>query len=117
MLQEILPSLSPSLCLFLLEPVIIMSSIPPLGSSPQLLCLLVEDLAVGVRVTVEEFEEVVGCEAEMDVMVGALVESEDEPLTNDPDAVGGLLKAWDMAVDTSPAEGDFVDWYERGGIM
>ena len=43
-LQEIPPSLNPSLCLFLLEPAIITSSIPPLRSSPQLLHLLVEDL-------------------------------------------------------------------------
>ena len=64
-----------------------MSSILPLGSSPQLLCLLIEDSAVGVGATVEEFEEAVDCEAKMDAMVESLVESEDEPLTNDPDAV------------------------------
>ena len=39
--------------------------------------------------TVEEFEEVVDREAKMDAMVEALVELEDEPLTNDPDAVTG----------------------------
>ena len=116
-LQEIPPSPSPSLRLFLLEPVIVASSIPPLGSSPQLLRLLVEDLTVGVGMTVEEFEEVVDCEAEMNVMVEALVESEDEPLTNNPDTVGELLEAWDAVVDTSPVEGDFVDWYDGGGVV
>ena len=80
-----------------------------LGSSPQLLRLLVEDSTVGVGATVEEFKEAVSCEAEMDVMVEALVESEEEPLTNDPNTVGELLEAWDTVVDTSPVEGDFVD--------
>ena len=47
-LQEIPPSPGPSLCQFLLEPIVIASSIPPLGSSPQLLRLLVEDSTVGV---------------------------------------------------------------------
>ena len=65
----------------------------------------------------EEFEEAVDCEVEMDVMVEALVKSEDEPLTNDPDAVGELLEVWDMVVDTSPVEGDFVDWYNGGGFV
>ena len=116
-LQDIPLSLSPSLCQFLLEPIIIVSSILPLGSSPQLLRLLVEDSTVGVGVTVEEFEEVVDHEAKMDAMVEALVESEDEPLTNDPDAVGELLEAWDMVVDTSPVEGDFVDQYDGGEIV
>ena len=116
-LQEIPLSPGPLLCQFLLEPIIIASSIPPLGSSPQLLRLLVEDLTVGVGVTVEEFEEAVSREAEMDAMVEALVESEDEPLTNDPDAVGELLKAWDTVVDTSPVEGDFVDQYNGGGFV
>ena len=116
-LQEIPLSPGPSLCQFLSEPIIIASSIPPLGSSPQLLHLLVKDLTVGVGVTVEEFEEVMSCEAEMDAMVEALVELGDEPLTNDPDAVGELLGAWDTVVDTSPVEGDFVDWYNRGGFM
>ena len=115
-LQEIPPSLGPSLCQFLLEPIIIASSIPPLGS-PQLLCLLVEDSTVGVGATVEEFEEAVSHEAEMDAMVETLVESEDEPLTNDPDAVGELLKAWDTVVDTSPVEGTFVDRYDGGGFV
>ena len=117
MLQEIPPSSSPSLQAFLSEPIIIVSSIPPLGSSPQLLHLLVEDSTVGVGATVEEFEEAIDRAAEMDAMVESLVESEDEPLTNDPDAVGGLLKAWDVVMDTSPVEGDFVDQYDRGGIM
>ena len=109
MLQEIPPSLGPSLRQFLLEPIVIASSIPPLGSSPQLLRLLIEDSTVGVGATVEEFEETVSCEAEVDVMVESLVELEGELLTNDPDAVGELLKAWDVVVDTSPVEGDFVD--------
>ena len=105
-LQEIPPSPGPSLHQFLSEPIVITSSIPLLGFSPQLLRLLVEDLTVGVGATVEEFEEVVSHEAEMDAME-ALVELEDEPLTNDPDAVGELLEAWDTVVDTSPVEGDF----------
>ena len=108
-LQEIPLSPGPLLCQFLSEPIIITLSILLLGSSPQLLCLLVKDSTMGVGATVEEFEEAVSCEAEMDVMVEALVESEDEPLTNDPDAVGELLEAWDMVVDTSPVEGDFAD--------
>ena len=115
-LQEILPSPGPLLCQFLSEPITIVSSIPPLGSSPQLLCLLIEDSTVGVGATVEEFEEVVSCEAEMDAMVEALVESEDEPLTNDPDTVGELLEVWDTVVDTSPVEGDFVDRYDGGFV-
>ena len=86
-LQEIPPSPGPSLHQFLLQPIIVASSIPPLGSSPQLLCLLIEDSTVGVGATVEEFEEAMSHEAEMDVMVETLVKSEDEPLTNDPDAV------------------------------
>ena len=109
MLQEIPPSLGPLLCQFLLEPIVIASSIPLLGSSPQLLRLLVEDSTVGVGATVEEFEEVVSREAEMDAMVEALVKSEDEPLTNNPDVVGELLEAWDTVADTSPVEGDFAD--------
>ena len=116
-LQEIPPSLSPSLHLFLSEPVTITSSIPPLGSSPQLLHLLIEDSTIGVGATVEEFEEAMDHEAEMDVMVEALVELEGEPLTNDPDAVGELLEVWDTVVDTSPVEGDFVDRYNGGGFM
>ena len=51
-LQEIPPSPGPSLCQFLLEPIVITSSIPPLGSSPQLLRLLIKDSTVGVGVTV-----------------------------------------------------------------
>ena len=108
-LQEIPPSPSLSLCQFLLEPIVIASSIPPLGSSPQLLRLLVEDSTVGVGATVEEFEEVVSREAKLEAMVESLVESEGEVLTNDLDAVGELLEAWDTVVDTSPVEGDFVD--------
>ena len=116
-LQEIPPSLGPSLRQFLSEPIVIASSIPPLGSSPQLLRLLVEDLTVGVGATVEEFEEAVSREAELEAMVESLVESEGEVLTNDPDAVGELLEAWDTVVDTSPVEGDFVDWYDGGGFV
>ena len=85
-----MPNLSPLLRAFLFEPVIITSSIPPLGTSPQLLQLLVEDLSVGVGTTAEEFEEAVEHEAKVIAMVDALVESEEEPLTNDPDAVGEL---------------------------
>ena len=96
-LQEIPPS--PGLSLQA-QPIVVASSIPPLGSSPQLLCLLVEDSTVGVGATVEEFEEAVEWEAEMDAMIETLVESEEEPLTNDPDAVGELLEAWDVVVDT-----------------
>ena len=95
----------------------IASSILPLGSSPQLLRLLVEDSTVGVEATVEEFEEAVSREAEMEVMIESLVESEGEPLTNDLDAVGELLEAWDAVVDTSPVEGDFVDRYDGGGFV
>ena len=94
-LQEIPPSPGPLLRQFLSEPIVIASSIPPLGSSPQLLRLLVEDLTVGVGATVEEFEEAVSREAELEAMVESLVESEGKVLTNDPDAVGELLEAWD----------------------
>ena len=58
-LQEIPPSPGPSLRGFLSQPIVIASSVPLLGSSPQLLRLLVEDLTVGVGATVEEFEEAV----------------------------------------------------------
>ena len=54
-LQEIPPSPGPSLCQFLSEPIVITSSILPLGSSPQLLHLLVEDSTVGVGAIVLEF--------------------------------------------------------------
>ena len=47
----------------------------------------------------------------------SLVESEGELLTNDPDAVGELLEAWDVVVDTSPVEGDYVDQYDGGGFV
>ena len=117
MLQEILSSPGLSLHQFLLEPIVIASSIPPLGSSPQLLRLLVEDSTVGVGVTVEEFEEAVSCEVELEAMVESLVELEGEVLTNDLDAVGELLEAWDAVVDTSPVEGDFVDQYDVGGFV
>ena len=72
---------------------------------------------MGVGATVEEFEEAVEREAEMDAMIGTLVELEEEPLTNDPDAVGELLEAWDTVVDTSPVEGDFEGWYDGGGFV
>ena len=116
-LWEIPPSPGLSLRAFLAQPVVVASSIPPLGSSPQLLRLLVEDSTVGVGATVEEFEEAVEREAEMDAMIGTLVESEEEPLTNDPDAVGELLEAWDAVVDTSPVEGDFEGRYDGGGFV
>ena len=66
---------------------------------------------------VEEFEEAVEHEAEMDTMIETLVESEEEPLTNDPDAVRELLEAWDAVVDTSPVEGGFEDRYDGGGFV
>ena len=72
---------------------------------------------MGVGATVEEFEEAVSRKAELEAMVESLVESEGDPLTNDPDAVGELLKAWDAVVDTSPVEGDFADQYDGGGFM
>ena len=50
-------------------------------------------------------------------MVESPVESGDEVLTNDPDAVGELLEAWDTVVDTSPVEGYFVDRYDGGGFV
>ena len=116
-LQEIPPSPGPLLHQFLSEPIVVASSIPPLGSPPQLLCLLIKDSTVGVGATAEEFEEAVSREAEVDAMVESLVELEGEPLTNDPDAVGELLKAWDVVVDTSPVERDFVDRYDGGGFV
>ena len=33
-------------------------------------------------------------------MVDTLVELEEEPLTNDPDAIGELCEAWDLMLDT-----------------
>ena len=72
---------------------------------------------MGVGATVEEFEEVVECEAKMDAMVDSLVESEEEPLTNDPDAGAELIEAWDAVVDTVPVEGNFKDRYNGGGFM
>ena len=116
-LLEVPPSPGPSLCQFLSEPIVIASSILPLGSSPQLLRLLVEDSTVGVGATVEEFEEAVSREAKLEAMVESQVESGDEVLTNNPDAVGELLEAWDTVVDTSPVEGDFVDQYDGGGFV
>ena len=56
-LQEIPLSPSTSLCQFLSQPSVVASSIPPLGSSPQLLHLLIEDSTIGVGATMEEFEE------------------------------------------------------------
>ena len=53
----------------------------------------------------------------MDAMVDSLVELEEEPLTNDPDAVGELLEVWDAVVDASPVEGDFEDRYDGGGVI
>ena len=72
---------------------------------------------MGVGATVEEYEEAVSHEAELEAMVESLVESEGEVLTNDPEAVGELLEAWDTIVDTSPVEGDFVDRYNGGGFV
>ena len=108
-LWEIPPSPSLSLQAFLLEPIVIASSIPLLGTSPQLLQLLMEDLSVGVGVTVEEFEEAVEHEAEVVAMVNTLVKLEEEPLTNDPDAIEELYEAWDLTLDASPVEGDHED--------
>ena len=56
-------------------------------------------------------------EAEAIAMVDSLVKSEEEPLTNDPDAVAELEELWDCVMDTSPVEGDFEDWYAGGGVM
>ena len=117
MLWEILPSPSPSLRAFLSEPVVITSSIPPLGTSPQLLRLFMEDSSVGVGATVEEFEDVVEREAEVVAMVDALVALEEEPLTNDPDAIEELYEVWDLTLDTSPVEGDYKDRYDGGGFV
>ena len=116
-LREIPPSPSLSMRAFLSQPVVITSSIPPLGSSPQLLRLLVEDSSVGVGATVEEFEEAAEREAEVMAMVDALVESEEEPLTNDSEAVKELNEAWDALMDTSPVEGDPVERYAGGGFV
>ena len=91
--------------------------IPPLGTSPQLLQLLVEDSSVGVGAMVEEFEEVMEHEAEVVAMVDALVESEEEPLTNNLDAVEELYEAWDLTLDTLPVEGNHEDWYNGGGFV
>ena len=116
-LWEISPSPSPSLRAFLSEPIVIASSILPLGTSPQLLQLLVEDPSIGVGATAKEFEEVMEREAEAVAMVDALVDSEEEPLTHDPDASRELKEAWDCVTDTLPVEGDFEDRYAGGGIM
>ena len=115
-LVEILPSLL--LRAFLSEPIVIASSILPLGSSPQLLRLLVEDSSVGVGAMAEEFEEAVWFKAETIAMVDAWVEAEgEEPLTNDPDATAELIEAWDVVMDTSPVEGDFEERYTGGSFM
>ena len=116
-LWEILPSPSLLLRAFLSEPVAIASSIPPLGTSPQLLQLLVEDSSMGVGTIVEEFKEAMEREAKVVAMVGALVESEEEPLTNDPDTIRELSEVWDLTVDTSPVEGDFEERYTGGGFV
>ena len=109
---------SPPLRAFLSEPVVVASLIPPLGSSPQLLRLLVEDSSVGVGATVEEFEEVAEFDAEATLMVDSLVEAGgEEPLTNDPEATAELLEVWDAVVDTSPVEGDFEDRFVGGGVV
>ena len=66
----------------------------------------------------EEFEEAVGFEAEMIVMVDTWVEAEGkEPLTNDPEATAELIEAWDAVVDTPPVEGDFEERYTGRGFM
>ena len=116
-LREIPPSPTLSMRAFLSQPVVIASSVPLLGSSPQLLRLLVEDSSVGVGATVEEFEAAVEHEAEVIAMVDALVESEEEPLTNDPEAVEELNEVWDAVMDTSPVEGDPVGRYAGGGFI
>ena len=100
-LWEIPPSLSPLLRAFLSEPIIITSSIPPLGTSPQLLHLLMEDSSVGVGTTEEEFEEVMEHEAEVVAMVDSLVKSE----------------AWDLTMNTAPVEGDFEERHAGRGFM
>ena len=56
-------------------------------------------------------------ETKMDAMVESLVKLEEEPLTNDPDAVGELCEAWDLMLNTSPIEGDFEDRYDGGGFV
>ena len=116
-LWEILPSPSLSLRAFLSEPIILASSIPPLGMSPQLLQLLMEDSSVGVGAMGEELKEAIEHEAKVVAMVDSLVKSEEEPLTNNPDAIGELCEAWDLTMDTAPVEGDFKERYARGGFV
>ena len=72
---------------------------------------------MGVGAMGKEFEEAIEHEAEVVAMVDSLVKSEEEPLTNDPDAVGELCKAWDLTMDTAPVEGDFEERYTRGGFV
>ena len=50
-------------------------------------------------------------------MFNALVTSYNDPLTHDPEAVGELVEAWDIMLDTSSVEGDFEDWYDGGGVV
>ena len=117
--QTLVPiSPSPPLRAFLSEPVVVASFIPPLGSSPQLLRLLVEDSSVGVGATVEEFEEAAEFDAEASLMVDSLIEAGgEEPLINDPEATAELLEAWDAVMDTSPVEGDYEDRFAGGGVI
>ena len=65
----------------------------------------------------EEFEEAMEREVEVEAMVASLVESDEEPLTHDPEAVGELCEAWDTVMDTSPVEGDFEERYKGGGFV
>ena len=53
----------------------------------------------------------------MDAMVDSLIESEEEPLTNNPDAIGELCEVWDLTLDTSPVEGDYEDRFDGGGFV
>ena len=71
----------------------------------------------GVGAIGEEFEEAIEHEAEVVAMVDSLVESEEEPLTNDPDAIRELCKAWDLTMDTVPVEVDFKERYSGGGFV
>ena len=65
---------------------------------------------------VEEFEEAMEHEVEVVVMVDSLVELEEEPLTNNPDAVRELCKVWDLTLDTLSI-GDLEDRYAGGGVV
>ena len=72
---------------------------------------------MGVGATGEEFKEAMEHEAEVVAMVDSLVELEEEPLTNNPDAIRELCEAWDLIMDTVPVEGDFEERYAGGGFM